>query len=80
MRNVTNEDGITVTIMRVGGVTTTVNVPEESTVDTVLLTAGITLGSSESVYFNGEEVNTASAIADDGDAVQIVQNKKGGTR
>lgn len=76
----TENSGIEVTIMRVGGVSTVVNVPVDSTVDAVLKKAGITLAASESVYFNGEEVNTATAICDDGDAIQIVQNKKGGTR
>ena len=78
MRSV-EDNNISVSIMRVGGVTTTVQVPEDSTVDAVLAKAGVSLASTESVYFNGEEVNTATAIADDGDAVQIVQNKKGGS-
>ena len=78
--NNTNANTIEVSIMRVGASTIKVKALIDSTVDAVLSAAGISLDTSESVYFNGSEVNTATAIAEDGDAVQIVQNKKGGNR
>lgn len=73
-------DNIKVTIQRVGAPSLLVEVAPDSTVETVLGTANIDLSPSENVYFNGSEVNAATAIVDDGDAIQIVQNKKGGTR
>ncbi len=71
-------ENINVTIQRVGAEPVIVSAPVDSTVAQVLTIAGINLQQSEQVYFNGGEVNAATSVVDNGDAIQIVQNKKGG--
>lgn len=71
---------VTVTIQRVGGVEVDVTVPADTTVADTLNIAGITLEATEQVFYCGAEVNINTSQVEDGDSIQIVQNKKGGTK
>jgi hypothetical protein len=81
MRQVETTNTNSITIQRVGGLAVAVPIGEDTTVAQALVIAGISLAGSESIYYNGESVeNIEAAILDNGDALQIVQNKKGGNR
>lgn len=74
-----NADQISVTIVRFGQSTVNISVPKDSTLEEVLRLANISLAPGENVYFNGEKA-PMDATAEDGDSLQIIGKKEGGSK
>ncbi len=70
-------DDITVKIGRFGSDTSTVSIPENTSVGDALEEAGISVGSNEKIWVNGEKA-TSRDILEDGDVVNVVSPKEAG--
>ena len=70
-------DGITVKIGRFGSDTSTVNLDKDTTVGDALEEAGISVGSNEKIWVNGDKA-TLRDILEDGDVVNVVSPKEAG--
>jgi len=69
---------INITVGRYGSEPEKVEVPEDSTVAEALANAGITLGSVEKAWVNGERASL-NDILEDKDNINLVSPKEGGS-
>ena len=71
--------GITVTVGSFGSDPTEISIDKDTSIREALEEAGISTGSAEKIYVNGERA-TLRDILEDGDVVNVVSSKEAGSR